>query len=149
MSMNSMLPPTAVKVGGGLTSGYTSDGFAYRGLGSSFSGKAQAAIALEDWLRSEQSAENQRRFESGEAALNRAWQERMSNTAYRRAVRDMKLAGLNPVLAVSQGGSSASTPSGSSARGASGSVSSRGSVDPLSDLFAGLIRLGAGLLTKK
>lgn len=149
MSMNSMLPPTAFKTGGALATGYTSDGLAYRGLGSSFSGKAQAAIALEDWLRSEQSAENQRQFESNEAKVNREWQEKMSNTAYQRAVEDMKLAGLNPVLAVSQGGASASTPSGSSARGASGSVSSRGSADPLSDLFAGLIRLGAGLLTKK
>lgn len=51
-------------------------------------------------------------YNSNESAINRAFQERMSNTAYQRAVDDMRKAGLNP-YALYGGVNPASVPSGS------------------------------------
>ncbi len=61
-------------------------------------------------------------FNSDEAAKNRDWQQMMSNTAHQREVRDLKAAGLNPVLSAMNGNGAAVT-SGATASGVVGSGS--------------------------
>lgn len=63
-------------------------------------------IQTQNWLM-------QAAYNSAEAKANRQWQEKMSNTAYQRAIKDLKKAGLNPILAAQNMG--ASTGSGATA----------------------------------
>lgn len=76
--------------------------------------------AAANTAQSQAFAREQMKFNAEQAAIDREWQQKMSNTAHQREVKDLIAAGLNPIL--STGGSGASTPSGASAVGAAGQV---------------------------
>lgn len=87
--------------------------FGYFGQQEANSTNIAIANATNRW--NNQIAADNRAFSSAEALRNRQWQEEMSNTSYQRGMKDMRAAGLNPMLAFMKGG--ASTPSGSAATG--------------------------------
>lgn len=74
-----------------------------------------ATSAAEQRRYNEAQARIARDWSAAEAQKDREWQEHMANTAYQRAVADMKAAGINPILAYTQGG--AAVPGGSTASG--------------------------------
>lgn len=85
---------------------------------------AQMASEQRDWQERQNALAMQ--FNAQEAAKSRSWQEYMSNTAHQREIRDLKAAGLNPVLSAMGGNgaavTSAATASGVTSAGAKGEV---------------------------
>lgn len=99
---------TGGSIGGGSSSNYGySEGGTY--------GTGATASAFSHQMMQEANA-----FNAEQARINRQWQEKMANTAYQRAMQDLRKAGLNPILAYTNGG--ASVGSGATASSAMGSA---------------------------
>lgn len=99
-------------------------------------------------------------FNAAEALKNRQWQQKMANTSYQRAVKDMEKAGINPILAsggvaASAGGSGSAaqvgmaTMSNTSMSGAQGQAASGGllqGVNATESSYSGQMEYMSGML---
>lgn len=103
--------------------------------GGFFSGLRNLVTGDTDYSRERELQDISNAFSASEAQKSRDFSERMSNSAYQRAVADLKAAGLNPALAFSQGG--ASTPSSASASASSAHAGKSG--QGLATLIASLL----------
>ncbi|QCS36209.1 minor capsid protein [Capybara microvirus Cap1_SP_162] len=98
---------------GGSSGSSSSWGSSYtNGTKASQISSMQAAQAT---ASAQQAWEKAAEYNRQEAEAQRAWQEKMANTQYQRAVADLKAAGINPILAASHGISAASIGSGATA----------------------------------
>lgn len=76
------------------------DASIFDAIGNHFTGNLDYKRQVESAARAEETSAREaaiaREFSASEAAKNRKWQEEMSNTAYSRAIADLKRNGINP-----------------------------------------------------
>lgn len=115
-----MIIPAMIGAGAGLIGGMMTNE-ANKDIATASTAASIAEAARNRKFQAQQATLN-RQFESTQASRARNYQLEVSKTAYQRAVGDMKKAGLNPMLAYSQGGAASGsvasghapgTPSGS------------------------------------
>ncbi len=133
-------------LGGGMTAGESHGGSVNSSYNASnnFSNAASQSYSSVDGTQAQQWAAEQARiaferqkelmqmemeYNSREAQKARDWNENMANTVYTRSTKNMKEAGINPVLAAQMGLSGANVGSGATA-------SIGGSSAPLAQTFA-------------
>lgn len=92
-------------------------------------------------------AEISRQFNSSEAEKNRSWLEKMSSTSYQRAVQDLQKAGLNPILAYSQGGASTPASSSATSQNASYNVGGGDTLGTLGSNFGNLLSSASNIFS--
>ncbi len=154
----------------------TTTNISFDGLANSFRGLAETlgTTAAEANAQAQQSAYEAMMFSAGEAQKNRDfqqmiwnqtsafnaeqaqidrdWQEYMSNTSYQRAIKDLRAAGLNPILAYHNGGASSGSGASASIGTLSGSQGSGYTASMRSDssaqeLYGDMIKLIVGGIT--
>lgn len=110
------------------------------GISSRNSALSQA-FAREQMDFQEESSRYAMNWSAEEAANNREWQERLSNTAHRREVADLMAAGLNPILSANHGAVTGSGATGQAfqSAGSMGSVDTTNPLNMLQGFFADIL----------
>lgn len=109
--------------------------------GGFFSGLRNLVTGDTDYARERELQDIANAFSASEAQKSRDFSERMSSTSYQRAMNDMKAAGLNPALAISQGGASTPSSASASASSAHAGKSGQGLTTLLGALLGGAFKV--------